>query len=251
MLSFEQGTTFALGLSVQASIARTITLRGMTREGPFTFTFATSSAGTVTYQSFRIPDVPIFVTVINESTSDDQGSIYAYLSLEANGDTLYQLCAGLIYGQKGISYPASPGADLRPSGGRLTYITGSNPAAGAEILETVPAGRLWKIIAMRFQLVAAAAAASRRVHVVFTDGSSDLLDCFSSVDQIISETKNYSVGGFGAVPDETDDNDILIAMPPNIMLPQGAEIKTITTNLNAGDNFGVPIFLVEEFFDSN
>lgn len=248
MLAFDHGLAFGLRLQTQTNQAVNLTVRGMTREGVFTFSFATNGNGELQSANFRIPDLPIMVSVTNPDGEFEQGDCFVSLSLTSSDDVLHELCSGFVYSQKSISYPAASNVDARPNGGRLRVASSSNPAAGAELSITVPGGRFWLVRAVRFQLVAAAAAASRRVHLVFSSSSTPLFEAFSSVDQIISETRNYSAAHFGAGLDELDDNDILIHIPDFVFVPEDGTITTETTALNAGDNFGVMSVTVEEFY---
>lgn len=247
MLSFEHGLVFSIQIRTQASVADVLTIRGMTREGVFTFRHTTVADGAVQTATFRIPDIPIMVSVVDEGGIFNQGDVFATLTLTAENGRLFELCSGLVYTEKSISYPATNSIDPMPGRGRIKVITGTDRAAGNEIVESVPAGRIWRPMGINFTLVAAAAAASRRVHIRFNDGGSWDLDCFSSIDQIISETKSYSGMPIGAVPDETDADKIIIPIPDNLYLPEAFRIMTRTSNLNAGDNFGAPTMLVEEF----
>lgn len=136
---------------------------------------------------------------------------------------------------------------MRLGGGNLLTLTSANPAAGVEWSYTVPDGEVWKIHHIDAQLVTAATVGSRRVHIRFTDLDGSIIDAFSSVDQIISETKNYSVAHFGSTPDETDSNFILINIPDGILVNGGGTIRSVTTNLAAGDNWSVATILVEKY----
>ena len=158
------------------------------------------------------------------------------------------LCSGVVDIRKSISYPVSPQKEMRPDGGQILDFTGTNPAAGSEIDDSVPTGRVWRILAISFSLTTDANAANRRVHVILLGPSGVEIDTFSDVDQIASTTRKYSVAAFGAIPDTLDDNDILIPLPADIFLPAGSAVQTLTTNRQAGDDFGTPSILVEQFF---
>ena len=248
MLSFEHSTRFQLKLSSQSRIAGTLLIRGFTREGIFTFTHTVGTTGVITTENFSMPDIPIMLSVQTASTTIEQGDCRVSLQLMLNGDSLMELCSGFIYSQKALSWPYSNTSDYIPGHGRLITVNSTNPVAGAEPSIEVPAHQVWRFIAARTQLVAAAAAASRRVHLVIDTGNSMVIDCFSGVDQIISETKAYSFANFGHIPDETDDNDILVNTPAGLWLPEGGQIRTETTNLNAGDDFTTLKADVELFY---
>ena len=248
MLAFEHGLTLSLRIRTQATSAQNITIRGLTREGVFTLTHLPNSDKTTKEEDFRIPDVPIMLSVTNAGGTYIKGQCFASIGLVVNGDILYELGAGFIHSAKGISYPVTNLAEPGPEGGSLQSLVGTNPAAGAEISETVPTTLFWKIRSIRFQLVTSATATGRRVHLVIDTGAGDNYDMFCEIDQNASDTQNYSCIPVGATPDSQDGNDIIIPIPSDLILNPGAIIKTITTNLQAGDNFGPPILFVEEFY---
>lgn len=247
MLAFEGAATFGLRVRIQAGSTTPITIRGATKEGPFVLAApAATTDFAVTTLDFGLPDIPIWISLTDEVGDHGMGECFVRISLMINGDPIHHLVSGYVDRVNSISWPASFSQRNSPYGS-ITFVAGADPAAGDEISHTVPDQQIWRLLWMRFTLVAAAAAASRRVHIVINDGSDDHLDFFSDVDQIISETKNYSVAPFSDLPDRTDDDDILIPMPPNLILPAGFVISTQTTALNAGDNFGAPIFMIERF----
>ena len=250
MLSFQHGVAFSLRVSTQATVATTLTIRGLTREGVFTVRVATTSDGVLNIENFRIPDIPISVVVIDSSTSNLQGRVYAVVNLVANGDILQELCAGYVYGPKGISYPAGSSQDMRPNGGFIDLKTSANPAAGAEITYSIAAGRSQLIKAIDFSITTDANVANRRVHIVFSMFSTRICEVFSDVDQAAGTTRVYSVMAMGDIPDRIDDNDIIIPMPANILLTGAATITTETTNIQVGDNISAANVLVEEWLEA-
>jgi hypothetical protein len=250
-LALPLGTAFSLRITTQSNNAVPLTIRGMTKEGVFTLVHNTTSDGTDTSTDFRLPDLPIFISVYDDDFSFTQSSCHVSVDLLANEDRLYCLFSGNVYAQKGLSWPQTTTQDLIPNRGTFMVFTSDNPAAGAEISISVPNKRIWRIIGLRFQLVNAAVAASRRVHVVMTHGEGCALDFFSDVDQITGETRNYTCAAVAGNPDRIDDNDIIIPIAPDIWLPEGSTITTETTALNAGDNFGTCAVMLEQFFMQN
>lgn len=248
MLAWKGNATFSLRIATQCIVATPIAIRGFTKEGPFTLQHTTAAGGGVTTQEFRIPDIPIMVVVDDFENGFNQGDLRAVLSLVVNGDLCYELCSGLVYSGKGISWPTNYSTDARPNGARHQVKSITAPAAGAEFTTTVDSQEVWQIIGLSFRFVAAAAAASRRVHVIFEEGSNDIVHCFSSVDQIISENKFYTCAPYGAVPDETDGENILIPIPPGHIIGGGGKVKSKTTAINAGDQFSSINLIIDRWF---
>lgn len=247
MLRFEGAVAFGLKLEVQSLIAGTLTIRGLTREGMFTYKQALLGNSLRETYNFRLPDVPTEISVLDESNNQIQGTCYARISLTANGETVYNLCTGYVYAHKGISFPQTTNEATSSYIGQVTGVITANPAAGANWSAVVPNGQMWRIIAITFSLTTAAAAANRRVHLHFTTTDGPEIETYPSVDQVISTTITYNCAHYGYTPDETNDDRVLINIPPNILMRAGDEISSHVTNMNVGDNLTSASILVEKF----
>lgn len=134
---------------------------------------------------------------------------------------------------------------IRRSGGVLKLVTGSDPAAGAECQDAVPAGKEWRLIGIKHQLVTDGNAATRRVHITLDDGTTVFKRHASNATQAASLTQHYSFGGPQV---GTAVLDLYVTDPfPEIALPAGYRINTVTVNKQAGDNYAAPLYYVEEF----
>ncbi len=131
--------------------------------------------------------------------------------------------------------------------GRLRSITGTDPAAGAEISETVPDRRRWRILAVRFTLVTDDPVADRLVHLILDDGTNIFCDVCVTTAHAASITKTYNFSNFGS----TQLNPVTclyIPLPP-LPLSPGFRIRTATDLLEVTDDFSAPQLLVEEWID--
>lgn len=126
-------------------------------------------------------------------------------------------------------------------------IAGADPAAGAEALITVPAGEIWELLSVLVVLVASAAAANRQAQLIIDDGTNILWQSDSPSNQIANETRTY-VAGSGlerqdvGVPTSTKQ----WALPTGLVLAGGYRIRTLTTAIDAGDNYGIPRAVVKK-----
>ncbi len=248
MLAFEGKAIFGLRVIVQSGNSTALTLRGVTRENPFTFKFTPTGNRSVETFNFRISDAPIWCTVLDENGAFEEGETFVTLDLTIDGDIVHQLFSGYVYQSQGLTWPIADVRRVSPEHGQRVTITGADPAAGAEISVTVPAFTQWKVLAVRFTLVTAAVAANRIVHLIFSRNSLPLYECISNTAQIISLTKNYTC--FPTTPggSAADDNDIIIPIPADIILQDGDTIVTGTTALDVTDNFGAPSVFIERYF---
>ena len=131
---------------------------------------------------------------------------------------------------------------------QVRSFTGSDPLAGAEVLLTVPWGGRWQLHAMRLVLVTDTTAVNREVDLVIDDGTNTLLMIEPPALQGLGGTRGYNYGtGFPSLNALTQE--FLIPFPAGLMLQSGYRLRTVTTNLQAGDNYGIPRVLVEEWLD--
>jgi len=134
----------------------------------------------------------------------------------------------------------------RLSKGIIKLIIGADPAAGVEIIETVPAGKIWKVISVMIPFTTSAVAGNRRVNLHIDDGTTPFEAINGDLDQPASLTNTYNF--FQGAPRDTAFNNsrLLLPLPINLTLLGGHRIITVTVSLDAGDNYDAPLILVEE-----
>jgi len=130
-----------------------------------------------------------------------------------------------------------PGGLVRQSvegPGVLRSVLGTDRAAGVEISEP---------------LVASGAAANRRVHLIVDDATTTLFELAAADLVIAGQTRNFNfiADSFARA---TQDNEIYVPLPVDVVLFQGWRVRTATTALDAGDNWGPPQLLVEEWIEA-
>ena len=192
-------------------------------------------------------DFPLFLSVTPSDNAFGPGQLFVTVMLEIDGNEALHLCSGFVSLGKGISFPNTQSIDPTRNHGRIQQMSSANPAANTEATLTVGVSELWLVHSLSITLVTDANAANRRVHFVFTGPSGNAIDTFSDIDHTASLSRKYSVAQFGAIPDSTDDNDILVPMPAGIWIGPEGDIKTQTLNRQAGDDFGALTATVERF----
>jgi hypothetical protein len=147
------------------------------------------------------------------------------------------LLEGYVSDVQRLAWPGSPLRSSVDTPGVSSIITGTDPAAGSECLDTVPAGARWEVLAWFATLVASAAVANRVVTLIIDDGASTLWTCDASVAQTASQTRNYNAYATGVAPDLTGTT-FRLPGPFPLDLPAGARIRTSTALLDAGRQLG-------------
>lgn len=231
--------------------ARYLTPEGRMVEARHDVTPSTDRA--VSTSAFQIGEGYLFSVTVEASTGTPRrGQCFAQVGLVRGGERVSEpvavLAAGYVTASAFVSWP--PG-DVRASTegpGLIRSVTGTDPAANVEISETVPTDARWLLHGFRATLVTDATVANRRVHLIVDDGATILLDVVAPDVQAASLTRNYNGSAFGYAV-AAQDSELYLALPVPIPLPPGGRVRTNTTNRAAGDNWGAPQLLVEEWIE--
>jgi len=248
MLAFEGGAVFNLRIKSKSLSNAVISIRGITREGPFKFSHSLVTGSAEQTQTFAIPDIPIMVCIVDESNFVTQGRDFVILDLLINGDKYLEFFSGSVYQAKSLSWPATTSNDKILGGGFLTTVQSTNPAANNEATLTVTTNEVWRIVSAYIQFTADANVANRRVRLVLSDATAVVANCYSDHDHSASNFKNYYFGDYGGVISSLAGNDVHATMPSNIFLSGGDTIATSTLNRQVGDDFGALSVRVEKYF---
>lgn len=130
--------------------------------------------------------------------------------------------------------------------GLLKVVTGTDPAAGAEISETVPAGKAWLLLAFHVTFATDATAANRIVNLAFDDGSTTFYRQATTAAVTASLTPVITWARAGSAISASgisSQNSLLV----DAVIPAGYRMKTVTANLQAGDNYSAPVLYVIEY----
>lgn len=180
------------------------------------------------------------------------GGVFAILEIVRGGSGAVQPLATLLQGyvttNARLAWPGSPILPSTAGAGRLRTITGTDQVAGVEITETVPAGVRWNLISFRGFLTTSATVANRQPSLVIDDGANILHQSGANAVVAASATAGYfwgsGVGAFGATGNGNQGT-----LPDRLPLSPGYRMRTSTLLLDAGDNWGAPQYLVEEFIE--
>jgi len=156
------------------------------------------------------------------------------------------LCAGYLNKGTALSYPNGPLISMSDGAGAVVDVTGTTPGAGAEISETVPTGVIWTLKAFSFTLTASAAVANRFPNITVDDGANIVFATGQGSALAASGTFRFSFG------DNTQavgvfNNFVVLGFPSALRLMPGYRIRTSTTNLQAGDQYSAPQYLMQEW----
>jgi hypothetical protein len=139
------------------------------------------------------------------------------------------------------------GTDFSPTGtGVFKTYTCANPGAGAEWTCTVPNGKVWRIHTSRVTLVTSATVATRRLNLITDNGTTTLIQVPAADTQTASLTRNYNIDHWSSTVTAIN-NEIFVNHVEWPLLGPGYRFRSSTDNVQAGDDYGAPVVLVEEW----
>ena len=156
---------------------------------------------------------------------------------------------GYLAQRSGLAWPYPRYQNPVEGVGRLRVIVGTDPAAGWQIMETVPAGARWSLLALTATLATSAVVIDRMVMLRLDDGVQTWWMSVPSFLQPAGFTApyNWAIGvpaRVSAPPGYIQD-----ALPNRITLAAGWRFRTDTINMDVGDNWGAPVYYVEEWVE--
>lgn len=147
-----------------------------------------------------------------------------------------------------ISYPGSVIRSPLEGPGFIRVITGTDPAAGVEITETVPTNARWRFIGALLTLVTDATAANRQPFFIVSDGSSAWFS-FSWGTVVTASLTAFLNAATGVVNTAPSAIVQMLTVPIDLYMLAGHDFQTSTFSLQAGDNWAAPIYSVEEWIE--
>jgi len=246
-LRFPEAETPGIRIESWSNAVRLLHVRGFTRDGILSFEHTTNGDRSRKAEEFTLPDWPQFITVYPDTAPVRRGECYVRLTLLAAGAPVGILSAGYLTDSKTITWPPGMFEGFREGPGLIRRVTGTNPAAGNEISETVPTNTIWRLLGVYLGLVTSGTVAERRVNLVIDDGSVMFLELRAPVVQ--AENNNWNYYFFISDRSENIGNNVYVPLPADLILFQGWRIRTSTSNLQADDDFTAPILIVEEWIE--
>lgn len=220
---------------------------------PFSYSVVPTSDRALTQDRFPMPEGFLMsLTVTHTGGNPQRGQLFVQVGLDIGvrsfDEPVMVLVSDYLTAANVLGWPRGYLRSSAEGQGFLRSITGTDPAAGVEISETVPTNARWRLLGFRAPLVTSATVATRRVHLLIDDGTTTLLDLASGTSQAASLTRNYNSNLTG-LPSIVD-SEIFIQFPhDSILLAQGFRLRTSTTLFQAGDNWGAPQMWVEEWIE--
>jgi len=166
------------------------------------------------------------------SIGHQQGATFGPMMVLAQGDISSVLALGM-------------GTQRNPPNTQpVTLTTGANPAAGAEISQTVPASERWKIKSVTVTLVTSAVVANRLPRLIYTRSGTEYMRAPAGAVVAASITATLCWANFGMTQNNSV-SAIQCSLPDAITLDLSDVIATSTLSLDPGDDYGAPVYAYE------
>ncbi|HWY55752.1 MAG TPA: hypothetical protein VNZ03_14890 [Terriglobales bacterium] len=125
-------------------------------------------------------------------------------------------------------------------------ITLASPAVGLDWSAPVPATARWRVNAVQAQLATSAVVANRVPHIIITDGQAHTVyNVPSLTNQVAATTFVYSAGA--TVVTAFFDSAVVMALPYPLKMLQNWTIASLTTGIQAGDQWSNIVLFVKEW----
>lgn len=256
-LSLYIGTDDFLYWQTWSSVANnpiTLSIRYLAPDGqiiPQLEVITPTSDRLVNNKSIRLQEGFILSVSLLGLGSERPGQVYSRLTLarQAVPGTFYTaalLFAGYVSPYDVLAWPFGHNIAPTDNRGNLRSITGTLPAAGAEISESVPTGVRWRILAFRYSLTSSVAVANRDSQLTIDDGANIFVQESAEAPQAASLAWRYTWAP-GLVIGAQSNATVFVPLPVGLELNAGSRIRTATQNLQAADQYSAPQYFVEEF----
>mgnify|MGYP001570853862 CR=1 FL=1 len=191
------------------------------------------------------------VVVSNGAPLLGQTFVMVQLIRGLSGATIVLGCLlqGYITSTQQLAWPGSPIVSSTEAEPWVRQINGTNPAAGVEIDERVPAGARWELLNCYVEFVTDGNAADRRVRLAIApDAAADTAIVSTNVIQIANQDFGYTFSPNLPFANDTLGN-IQCPMSERMILQAAARIRTSTAGLQVGDNWDAPRLQVREWLE--
>lgn len=243
-----------LSISLQASVVlvmravvRTITPNGTIAIDSFAFpSFSVDRSSNVFTGDLR-QGLIISISIDISTAGVARGRAYIRAAIEKRSDGSEKQWIIMAYLSSGIglTWPPTVLEHSNSGMGWQRILVGTDPAVGVEISETVPTNALWRLRSIRYLLTTSAVAGDRESQIAIDDGANNVIVNPSASAQAATLLWGYTAFMAGSNPTVVSLQNVINI--PEFVLPSGARIRTLTRNLDAGDNYTAPGLQVEEW----
>lgn len=239
-----------------ASVVLAIQGRRRTATGaiePFAFVHTPNTDRSIRTQDYKLGAGAILNLTIFASSGAPvvgQAFVTARFIRGLGGATIVlgTLLAGYVTAVQHLAYPGSPITSSLDGAGVSRMLTGTDPAAGSSISETVPTGAVWKLVGLRAPLTCGPTAGPRRPGVTLQN---DVGISYFTSPQALTLAANGVANFFWATGMALDTaigvTNAMAGLPTESLLAAGYRIIVSSDGAQADDDYDPPRLQVREW----
>lgn len=193
-------------------------------------------------------DAEVVVTAGTPAFNQCFARLSVVRGIASSGYEIGELAAGAVTTTRRLAYPRSAVDPSIAGLGAIRSVAGTDPAANTEVSEVVPTGARWRLRSLDVALVTDANVANREVTLTIDDGTNIVAEVVTGVLQTATLTRRYSFTQHVQAKAAAAAT-IINAPAPDLILLAGWRIRTVTTAIQATDNYGAPRLCVEEWIE--
>jgi len=161
------------------------------------------------------------------------------------------LLGGYVTAVQHLAWPGSPIVRSTEGEPAIRAVTGTTPAAGAEIVETVPTGARWSLLSARFTFTASATVANRKPNWTHKASGNTIYKTANTNVIAAGQLGDYSVAPNVGYAVDTTNLLFTLPSPRESVLLAAHTFGTTTINVQVGDQYSAPNYLVREWLEVN
>lgn len=221
---------------------------------PQSFDHTPNTDRTVKQSDFQIGEGSVLnVTVFANQGAPLIGQTYVIVQLVrgmgAAAIVLGTILAGYVTSVQALGFPGSPIATSIEGGGYVRAISGTAPAVGSAVIETVPAGARWEFLTGQTTLITSATVSNRVVTFVTVLGGIVRSRTVNPTPQLASNGGTYITAQNVTTQADVGNSVWQTAWPTSYALLTGTQLLISAFGLQAGDQFSALEFIVREWLE--
>ena len=196
----------------------------------------------------------VTLSAASSTTATEPGQCFVQVDLVRGFSggliTLGTLLQGYVGGFAALSWPGSPLRTALEGPGFIATINGSNPGAGQEISQLVPQRVRWRLLSFQAVLLTSAVVATRTAALFVTNTlGSNIAKISAPYGHLASQAIEYY--WFAGMPMSAAPSlfPVVQGFPADLPIKAGFFLRTVTNNLDAGDDWSAPTYTVEQWLD--
>jgi hypothetical protein len=164
---------------------------------------------------------------------------------------LATLAAAYFTAKQRAAWPGQPIENSLDGAGALRYITGTNPGAGQNLVETVPTGARWQLLSLKFNLSTSGVAGNRIPSLLLDDGTNYYYESIHHTATAATANRDYLWLHGLPIVTSGSTTGVEQGFSPTLWIPSGHRIRTGVAALDAGDAITSIRYVVREWLEGN